>query len=116
MLVVKIVLLLFLWHTAESNQGMSITCSTSHVEMLHPRKGIQLGNKPERKETKLVGVWKCGKQKKRQGKGKQKQPVLPQPMQTDAHEIVHEVVAGGHAAEDVPNQFALFLFAHLLVP
>ena len=71
MLVVKIVLLLFLWHTAESNQGMSITCSTSHVEMLHPRKGIQLGNKPERKETKLVGVWNCGKQKKgRDGTGR----------------------------------------------
>jgi len=52
----------------------------------------------------------------RNGKGKQQQPVLPQPMQADAHEIVHEVVAGGHAAEDVPNQFALFLFAHLLVP
>ena len=101
---------------------MSITCSTSHVEMLHPRKRIQLGNKPERKETKFVGVWNCGKQKKgrdgteRNGKGKQQQPVLPQPMQADAHEIVHEVVAGGHAAEDVPNQFALFLFAHLLVP
>ena len=37
-------------------------------------------------------------------------------MQADTHEIVHEVVAGSHAAEHVANQFALILFAHLLVP
>jgi len=53
---------------------------------------------------------------KRNEKGKQKQPVLPQPMQADTHEIVHEVVAGSHAAEHVANQFARILFAHLLVP
>jgi hypothetical protein len=32
---------------------MGITCSTSHIEMLHPRKGVQLRNKPERKEIEF---------------------------------------------------------------
>jgi hypothetical protein len=36
-------------------------------------------------------------------------------MQAGAHKIVHEIVAGGDAAENVADQFALVLFAHLFV-
>lgn len=44
--------LLFLQHSWKQ-PGNGYTCPTSHVEMLHPRKGIQLGDKPERKQTKF---------------------------------------------------------------
>lgn len=35
-------------------------------------------------------------------------------MEPDAHDVVHEVVAGGDAAEDVADQLALLLLPHLL--
>ena len=82
-----------------------------------PGKGFNLEISLKEKKQSLSdkGSWlDC--EDKRNGKSKQQQPVLPQPMQSDAHDIVHEVVAGSHAAENVANQFALFLFAHLLVP
>lgn len=37
-------------------------------------------------------------------------------MQPNAHEVVHDVVAGGDAAEDIADQLALLVFAHLLEP
>ena len=82
-----------------------------------PGKGFNLEISLKEKKQSLSdkGSWlDC--EDKRNGKSKQQQPVLPQPMQSDAHDIVHEVVAGSHAAENVANQFALFLFAPLLVP
>ena len=82
-----------------------------------PGKGFNLEISLKEKKQSLSdkGSWlDC--EDKRNGKSKQQQPVLPQPMQSDAHDIVHEVVAGSHAAEHVANQFALILFAHLLVP
>src|SRR3546814_13450913 len=41
--------------------------------------------------------------------------ILPQPVQSSRHQIVHQVIAGRNAAKDVAHPARLFLAAHLLV-
>src|SRR3546814_5396975 len=41
--------------------------------------------------------------------------ILPQPVQSSRHQIVHQVIAGRNAAKDVAHPARLFLTAHLLV-